>query len=59
MADPKLTRPWQQIAADVAQETDSEKLTKLTDELLRAMNEETHQAYARLQVATKPPQKAA
>jgi len=59
MADPKLTRSCQQVAADVAQETDPEKLNKLTDELLRAMNEETRRAYARLQVATKPQQKAA
>jgi hypothetical protein len=57
--DPKPVRSWRQIAAEVAQETDPEKLNKLTDELLRAVKEETRQAHARLQVATKPPQKAA
>ena len=54
---PKLVRSWRQMAAEVAQETDSEKLDKLTEELLQAMDQETRQAYARLQVP-KLPQKA-
>jgi hypothetical protein len=49
---------WRQIAAEVAKQTDSDKLSKLTEELMQAIDEETRQAYARLQVP-KPPQKAA
>lgn len=59
MAGPKLTRSWREIAAEVAQETNPEKLNKLTTELLKAMEEETSQAFARLQLAMKPPPKAA
>jgi len=55
---PKPVRSWRQIAAEAAQETDSEKLSKLTQELMQAMDEETRQAYARLRVP-KPQQKAA
>ena len=58
MNGPKLIRSWRQIAAEVAQETDPEKLNKLTDELLRAMEEESRQAFERLQFAMRPPQKA-
>ncbi|HTM36952.1 MAG TPA: hypothetical protein VL156_09405, partial [Terriglobales bacterium] len=46
--DPKPVRSWRQIAAEVAQETDPEKLNKLTRELLQAMEEEKRQADARL-----------
>jgi hypothetical protein len=51
MDGPKLIRPWRQIAAEVAQETDPERLNKLTDELLQAMEEEKRQADAHLQLA--------
>ena len=57
-SDAKPVRSWRQIAAEVAKQTDSDKLSKLTEELMQAMDEETRQAYARLQVP-KPPQKAA
>ncbi|HKR85709.1 MAG TPA: hypothetical protein VJS37_16240 [Terriglobales bacterium] len=56
---PELVKSWQQLAAELGQENDPEKINKLITELLQAMNEETRQAYARLQIATKPPQKAA
>jgi len=55
MADgPKRIKTWRQLAAEVAQEDDPEKLNKLTNELLRAMEEETRQSYDRVQLATKP-----
>jgi hypothetical protein len=57
---PELVKnSWQQLAAELAPENDPEKLNKLTSELLQAMNEETRQAYARLQIATRPPEEAA
>jgi hypothetical protein len=56
---PKLVKSWRQIAAEVAQETDPEKLNRLTAELLHAMEEEKRQAYARLQLATEPPPRKA
>jgi hypothetical protein len=53
---PKRIKTWRQLAAEVAQEDDPEKLNKLTNELLRAMEEETRQSYDRVQLATKPHQ---
>jgi len=59
VVDPKPVRSWRQIAAEVAQETDPEKLNKLTRELLQAMEEEKRQADARLHPTRTPPRKAA
>jgi hypothetical protein len=57
--DPKPVRSWRQIAAEVAQETDPEKLNKLTLELMQAMEEEKRQADARLHPTSTRTQKAA
>jgi hypothetical protein len=54
MDGPKLIRSWRNIAAEVAEETDPEKLNELTDELLQAMQEEKRQAGARSRAAAKP-----
>ena len=51
----KLRRTWRRIAAEVAQETNPEKLGALTEELLRAMEEEKRQADRRLLLAQEPP----
>ena len=53
----KLEKSWRQLAAEVAQETDPKRLSKLTDELLRIMEEQKRQEDARPQVATKAPEK--
>jgi hypothetical protein len=36
-SDGKPTRPWQEIAAELTQETEPEKITSLTEELSRAL----------------------
>ena len=54
MADrTKLVKSWRQIASEVAQEDDPEKLSKLTAELLRALEREKQQADTCFQPATK------
>ena len=50
----KLVKSWRQLAAEVAQEDDPERLAELTDKLLLAMEGEKRQADARLRLATKP-----
>ena len=50
-------KSWRQLAAEVAQETDTQKLAELTDKMLEALEEEKRQFDARLQLATKPTQK--
>lgn len=57
MTRDKLAKSWRQLAAEVAQEDDPEKLRKLTDELLLAMEEEKRQADTSLRLAAKPPAK--
>lgn len=51
----KLAKSWRQLAAEVAQEDDPQKLSELTDELLLAMEEEKRQADLRLRLAAKSP----
>lgn len=53
----KLVKTWRQLAAEVAQEDDPQRLAELTDKLLLAMEEEKRQFDARLQRATKPTEK--
>lgn len=50
----KPVRSWRQLAAEVAQEDDPEKLAELTDKLLLAMEEEKRQFDLRLQGVPKP-----
>jgi len=50
----KLEKTWRQLAAEVAQEEDPQKLAELTDKLLQAMEEQKRQFDARFQRATKP-----
>lgn len=53
----KLVKTWRQLAAEVAQEDDPQRLAELTDKLLLAMEEEKRQFDTRLQRATKPAEK--
>ena len=39
-AGTKATRPWQIVAEEVARESDPEKLTRLLEELNRALDEQ-------------------
>ena len=39
MEDAKPFRTWQEIASELAKETNSERLTQLAQELLRALEE--------------------
>ena len=48
---------WRQLAAEVAQEDDPERLAELTDKLLLAMEEEKRQFDARMRSGTKPTEK--
>lgn len=50
-----VVKTWRQLAAEVAQEDDPERLAELTDKLLLAVEEEKRLADARLQLASKPP----
>ena len=51
----KNAKSWRQLAAEVAQEDDPQKLNELTSKLLGALEEEKRQADARRQIAIKPP----
>jgi len=53
----KPAKSWRQLAAEVAQESDPQKVAQLTDELLEAMEEEKRQFDARSQLAADTPQK--
>jgi hypothetical protein len=39
MEDANPLRPWQEIASELAKETNSERLTQLAQELIRALEE--------------------
>lgn len=52
-----IKKTWRQLAAEVAQEDDPQKLAELTDQLLLAMETEKRQFDARLQRATRQPAK--
>jgi hypothetical protein len=39
---PTPSRPWREIAKELASETSGTRITELTDELNRAMDEQVH-----------------
>jgi hypothetical protein len=53
----KPEKSWRQLAAEVAQEDDPQKLAVLTSQLLGALEEEKRQAEVHFQLASKPPAK--
>ena len=50
----KPAKSWRQLAAEVGQEDDPQKLAELTDALLRTLEEEKRQADIRFQLASTP-----
>lgn len=53
----KPPKSWRQLAAEVAQEDDPQKLAELTNQLLRALEEEKHRGDIRLQLVSRSPAK--
>lgn len=51
--DTKIVKTTQQLATEVAEEDDPDRLAELADQLLLAMEEEKRQADARIQLRLK------
>ena len=53
--DKKLEKTWREIAAKVSKEPDSDKVAKLSQELIKALDKDTKE---KMEHVTKPRQKA-